>query len=236
MAEDDNQIALPLLTVLRRQGFGVRHARTAREALEALASDDVFAAALVDVGLPDMDGFAVCARIISCSLPVIMMTARANLRSRIHGLYLGADDCISKPFETAELIARIRAVIRRRAAQTQTPTSRRSDDRTSEDTSAMTTHGVSIDIVQRRIVIAEREIPLTRKEFDLLALLAEAPGIIYRREHLLSRIWHDSGAASNHTLEAHVASLRAKLAIPGLVQTIRGVGYRLAADVPSREG
>ena len=198
----------------RRHGFDVVHARSGEEALRgAAAREDAtpFGVVLLDLGLPDQDGYEVCGKIRKLtSTPVIMVTARADVRSRIHGLNLGADDYVVKPYDTGELLARIHAVSRRaapRRARTARPTS---GPRSAGSTLRL---GAVVIELPTRQVSASTVSPsqLTRKEFDLLALLAQRPGVVFRREQIISEVWRTSWEGTGRTLEVHVASLRAKL-------------------------
>ncbi|HSA50001.1 MAG TPA: response regulator transcription factor [Yinghuangia sp.] len=231
MVEDDLRIAAPLRAVLGRHGIDVSHACTGEEALDALTGDvDVI---LLDLNLPDHDGFEVCARIRRFSeVPVIMVTARADIRSRVHGLNLGADDYVTKPYDIAELLARIHAVSRRarHEPRPETVPAAVPATATAPAGNAAPTGGLVVDAAARRVTVDGTEVVLTRKEFDLLALLAARPGVVFRREQIMSEVWRTSWAGSGRTLEVHVASLRAKLGTPRLVETVRGVGYRLVPD------
>ncbi len=223
LVEDDNHVAAALSAILVRHGFQVVHARSGEEAIQALlpAEKEPFGVVLLDLGLPDQDGYEVCGKIRKHGdTPVIMVTARADVRSRIHGLNLGADDYVVKPYDTGELLARIHAVSRRKATG-DTPVSA-----TAADT-ALRLGGVRIELPTRRVSVDGTEVQLTRKEFDLLALLAQRPGVVFRREQIISEVWRTSWEGTGRTLEVHVASLRSKLRMPALVQTVRGVGYRL---------
>jgi DNA-binding response OmpR family regulator len=225
LVEDDNHVADAVSAILRRHGFTVVHARSGEEALRALlpgpgVDGDPFGVVLLDLGLPDQDGYEVCGKIRKRTrIPVIMVTARADVRSRIHGLNLGADDYVVKPYDTGELIARIHAVIRR-------PPAVGSGVPAESDLRLGVLH---IDLNTRQVSVDERDVPLTRKEFDLLALLAQRPGVVFRREQIISEVWRTSWEGTGRTLEVHVASLRGKLAMPALIETVRGVGYRLVA-------
>ncbi|MFI6645084.1 response regulator transcription factor [Streptomyces sp. NPDC050504] len=232
LVEDDDHVAAALSAILARHGFQVVHARNGEEALQALlpagavgaASQEAvepFGVVLLDLGLPDQDGYEVCGKIRKrTGIPVIMVTARADVRSRIHGLNLGADDYVVKPYDTGELLARIHAVSRRTS--------------TGEDTGATPAVGLRLGPVEivlptRKVSVEGREVQLTRKEFDLLALLAQRPGVVFRREQIISEVWRTSWEGTGRTLEVHVASLRSKLRMPALIETVRGVGYRLVA-------
>ena len=175
---------------------------------------------LLDLGLPDQDGDEVCGKIRKrTAIPVIMVTARADVRSRIHGLNLGADDYVVKPYDTGELLARIHAVGR--------PDGRRGRRRPPRDRAAARARAHRA--AHPQVSVDGSEVQLTRKEFDLLALLAQRPGVVFRREQIISEVWRTSWEGTGRTLEVHVASLRSKLRMPALIETVRGVGYRLVA-------
>ncbi|GAA5012101.1 response regulator transcription factor [Kitasatospora paranensis] len=230
LVEDDDRVAAALTAVLGRHGFQVRHARSGHEALDALVPDgsEPFRVVLLDLGLPDRDGFEVCSRIRAGSgVPVIMVTARADIRSRIHGLNLGADDYITKPYDMGELLARIHAVARRGLAASPAGTA------VEPAGGPLESRGIVIDRERRRVTVNGRDVPLTRKEFDLLALLAQSPGVVYRREQIFSEVWRSGWEGNGRTLEVHIGSLRTKLGLPGLVEAVRGVGYRLIPEQPA---
>ncbi|MEV6195837.1 response regulator transcription factor [Streptomyces sp. NPDC051920] len=221
LVEDDNHVAAALSAVLARHGFEVTHARSGEEALQALVPEsDGFGVVLLDLGLPDQDGYEVCGKIRKrTATPVIMVTARADVRSRIHGLNLGADDYVVKPYDTGELLARIHAVSRRSAH----------DDGAAPGEDLVLLGPVRIELPNRQVTVDGSAVQLTRKEFDLLALLAQRPGVVFRREQIISEVWRTSWEGTGRTLEVHVASLRSKLRMPALIETVRGVGYRLVA-------
>jgi len=156
-----------------------------------------------------------------------MATARADLSSRVHGLHLGADDYLVKPYDVRELMARIHAVTRRSrppspgAAATGPPARRPAAGR------RVRRGDVVIDVDRRVVEVAGTPIALTRKEFDLLALLAREPGVVFRREQILSEVWETRWRGGARTLEVHVASVRAKTGSTSIIETVRGVGYRL---------
>ena len=154
---------------------------------------------------------------------MIMVTARTDVRSRIAGLDRGADDYLTKPYDIGELIARIHAVMRRAAARR--PPS--GDDAAME---AGEVRGVRIDAGRREVRVNGTAVALTRKEYDLLALLAREPGVVFRREQIIGEVWNTGWSGTKRTLEVHMASLRAKLGVPDLVETVRGVGYRMITD------
>jgi len=212
LVEDDDSIAEPLISGLGRHGLRVSRARTGAEALAAPPHDVV----LLDLGLPDMDGIDVCRRLRAHSaVPIIVVTARSEEVDRVLGLELGADDYVVKPFGFRELVARIRAVTRRAQAGAD-PTE-----------GPQRLGSLELDRRQRRVLLDGKEVTLTAKELDLLALLAEDPGAVYEREQILERVWDPHWFGPTKTLDVHVASLRKKLGDPGWIQTVRGVGFRL---------
>ncbi|MFE9339559.1 response regulator transcription factor [Streptomyces sp. NPDC007063] len=234
LVEDDDRVAAALSAVLARHGFEVTHVRSGAEALQELLvcghEGPGFAVVLLDLGLPDQDGFEVCGRIRrTSSTPVIMVTARADVRSRIHGLNLGADDYVVKPYDMGELLARIHAVSRRTAVEETPSSGERAASRRPDESGTLRLGAVTIELPTRQVRVDGAPVPLTRKEFDLLALLAQRPGVVFRREQIISEVWRTSWEGTGRTLEVHVASLRSKLRQPTLIETVRGVGYRMTA-------
>lgn len=219
LVEDEPSIAEPFLHALRRAGFRTALARTASEALSSAADGpDVV---LLDLTLPDGDGRDVCRRIRRDSaVPIIMVTASGTVSDRIVGLELGADDYVVKPFATAEVIARIRAVLRRR----------RSPDDTTDD--VVNVQDLRIDLAGRRAWRREDELQLTRKEFDLLARLAVDADRVLTREQLMSDVWDVNWFGPTKTLDVHIGWLRRKLDddphAPRYIRTVRGVGFCLS--------
>ncbi len=211
LVEDDLRVASALATALRRRSYHVITATTAAEAVAAGPVDLV----LLDLNLPDGDGLHLCRQIRRRNedVAVIAVTARSEERDRVAGLRAGADDYVVKPFSMAELQARIEAVMRRAA-------------RSARAESTLQIGELRVDLNARRVWLADREVSLTRKEFDLLMALARQPGTVVPRERLLMDIWQTTWR-SGHTLDVHVAALRGKLDDAGLVETVRGVGYRL---------
>ena len=214
LVEDDLTIASPLVRGLERDGFGVQHAEGGVDALQALSASppDVV---LLDLGLPDMDGFELCRQVRrTSSVPIIVVTARGEEVDRVVGLELGADDYVVKPFGFRELVARIRAVARRAAGP---PAG-----------TSPTMGPLAVDRRTRRALVDGQALNLTPKEFDLLALLADDPGAVCSRQRILDEVWDPHWYGPTKTLDVHVASLRRKLGHPELIETVRGVGYRLA--------
>lgn len=217
VVEDDDAIAEPLVKGLERQGFTVRRESTGLAGVDAFRSDPSIDIVLLDLGLPDIDGYEVCRRVRSTSpVPIIMLTARGDEIDRVLGLELGADDYMVKPFGFRELIARINAVTRR--AQSSGVVA---------DEIVRLTGDVVLDARTRRVTVAGEEIQLTRKEFDLLALLATDPGATQTRETILEQVWDAHWYGPTKTLDVHIASLRKKLGDPTIIETVRGVGFRL---------
>jgi two-component system, OmpR family, response regulator RegX3 len=210
LVEDEEAIAEPLAEGLRREGFIVTVAATAADALAADEADVV----LLDLRLPDADGLDVCRALRARSaVPIIIVTARGEEADRVVGLELGADDYVVKPFGIRELIARIRAVTRRVQGHDVEGTVRAGE--------------LEIDERRRRVRRGEVELELTPKEFDLLLALAHDPGAVVTRRRLLEEVWNTSWYGSTKTIDVHIAALRRKLGDPGLIETVRGVGFRL---------
>jgi DNA-binding response OmpR family regulator len=220
LVEDERSISEPFAHALSRNGFRTTVAGTCAEAIElaeAIEPDVV----LLDLALPDGDGRDVCRRLRrSSDVPIIMVTASGTVLDRVVGLELGADDYIIKPFAVKEVVARIRAVLRR--------------GRTDADDCELRAGELRIDVGARRSWIAQRELDLTRKEFDLLVRLARDADRVVTRESLMSDVWDVNWFGSTKTLDVHIAWLRRKLgddpAEPKYIHTVRGVGFRLAGQ------
>lgn len=216
VVEDDQAVAVPLIEGMRRNGFDVDHVAYAAHVLPAVTASAGVDVVLLDLGLPDGDGLDVLREVRRVSdVPVIIATARGDEADRIVGLELGADDYVVKPFSVRELAARVRAVSRRRRTEATVGSDR-----------------VVIDRVKHEVLIDGQPVELTAKEFDLLAVLAEEPGRAVPRQELFSRVWDPVWVGTGKTLDVHVASLRKKLGDPALIETVRGVGYRLATGAP----
>ena len=222
LVEDDDGIARPLAAALQGDGYDVVRAATGAQALEEVAfrtPDGPVAAVVLDLGLPDLDGVEVCRRIrqIAPGVPVLMLTARTTEADVVVGLDAGADDYVTKPFRLAELLARLRALLRR--AQRDEP---------SPDVLAV--QDVRVDRSARRAWAGDRELELTPKEFDLLVLLVSRAGRVVTREEIMEEVWDTNWFGSTKTLDMHVSWLRRKLgddaAAPRYLTTVRGVGLR----------
>lgn len=220
LVEDDDAFAAALTDGLTARGYTVIRVDGAARALVAMEGPQPADLVLLDLGLPDSDGLRVCARLRRLGpVPVIVVTARGDLSSRVQGLRGGADDYIVKPFALSELLARIEAVMRRAPGA---PRAARLD-----------VGELTIDFAARTVAVGGAAVVLTRKEFDLLAALAREPGATVDRQRLLLEVWHSDLPALSRTLDVHVATLRAKLGRPELLQTVRGFGYRLAPSEPA---
>ncbi len=215
--EDEPSILEPMTKALERAGF---EALTARTAAEALALDERMQPdlLLLDLALPDGDGRDVCREVRRRrDVPVIMVTARGSETERIVGLEIGADDYVVKPFSSAEVIARIRAVLRRAGATGSDPAT------------ALQALDVRVDTQARRAWRGDAEIELSRREFDLLARLVRDAGKVVTREDLMDDVWDVNWFGSTKTLDVHVGWLRRKLGDPDYIQTVRGVGFRFGS-------
>ncbi|MEV5765129.1 response regulator transcription factor [Micromonospora sp. NPDC052213] len=211
LVEDDLRVASALTKALRRRGYEVVPALTAAEAIRADPVDLV----LLDLNLPDRDGLEVCRRLRQTDedVAIIAVSARAEEYDRVAGLRAGADDYVVKPFSMVELQARIEAVMRRTV-------------RSARTTSQLRVGTLRIDVDARRVWVGDREVSLARKEFDLLVALARQAGAVVPRDRLQLDVWQTTWG-TRHNLDVHVAALRGKLDDAGLVETVRGVGYRL---------
>ncbi len=210
LVEDEDAIAEPLAEGLRREGFEVERTATGNAALAAREPDLV----LLDIRLPDVDGLTVCRQLRArSSVPIIMITAKGEEIDKVVGLEMGADDYLTKPFGFRELLARIRAVTRRSSEAHQPP--------------LVILGELSLDLPARTVSIGDRELELTPKEFDLLALLARTPGAVVSKQQILEQVWRTTWYGSAKTIDVHVAALRRKLGDPAWIETVRGVGLRL---------
>ncbi|MCT7356900.1 response regulator transcription factor [Streptomyces sp. 15-116A] len=236
LVEDDETIADPLVEGLAHFGLTVDHVATGTDGLAGPYGDVV----LLDLGLPDMDGIDVCRGIRQVSdVPILILSARGEEADRVLGLELGADDYLAKPFSVRELVARVRAVTRR-TQRSYEPAAAPEPPPSYEPVAAsepMPDPGpLVVDRRTRQVWVGETAVPLTPKEFDLLALLSEDPGAVYSRQQILDRVWDPHFDGPTRTLDVHVAALRKKLGHPAWIRTLRGVGFRLAVHTGSEPG
>ncbi len=208
VVEDDPGIATQLVRGLSRGGYDVDHVTTGRAAL-AWGEPDVV---LLDLALPDTDGVEVCRRLRERSpVAIIVVTARGEEPERVLALDAGADDYLVKPFGLAELLARMRAVLRR-----------------VHPGGEVLRHGpLAVDLRTRKVTVSGHEVALTPKEFDLLECLAADPGRVVSRQQILESAWDAHWYGPTKVLDVHVAALRRKLGVPGLIETVYGRGFRL---------
>jgi DNA-binding response OmpR family regulator len=217
VAEDDPDISEPLVRALRREGYDVTLVTNGPAALtHALAGQtDVL---VLDLGLPGMDGLEVCRslRTRGSTLPVLVLTARSDEADLVVGLDAGADDYVGKPFRVAELLARIRAQLRRASGP---------------EPDVLTAGGIVLDVASRRVTVDGVETALTPKEYDLLLMLLRRVGTVVGRDELMREVWQTEWLGATKTLDMHVSTLRKKLGDAGSsVTTVRGVGFRLERD------
>jgi DNA-binding response OmpR family regulator len=212
LVEDDDGVAGALVEALSAHGHVPRHVRRGEDALVAHKQAEFV---LLDLGLPDIDGLDVLRKLRRvASVPVVVLTARGDERSVVRGLRLGADDYLVKPVRTAELLARMDAVVRR------------SLFRKDSAAASIDVDGVMVDVAGRRVLVDGSPVALTAKEFDVLAALATRMGTAVSRQQLMDEVWGDAYLAISRSLDVHVAQLRSKLGRPGLLTTVRGFGYR----------
>ncbi len=214
VVDDERAIRRLLRMYLTDAGFTVAESATGEEAIDQVRRGGIDIV-LLDLMLPGMDGYEVCRRLReTTSTPVIMLTARGEEANRITGLELGADDYVTKPFSPVEVVARVKAVMRRVSAPP-------------DPNRVLRAGPAQLEPSSRRVMLDGREVELTRLEFDLLAELAAHPRVVYTRERLLEKVWGYQSAVGGKTVDVHVANLRRKLGDDIGIVAVRGVGYRL---------
>ncbi|WP_420113867.1 response regulator transcription factor [Pseudactinotalea sp.] len=220
LAEDDPAIAEPLARALSREGYDVSVHGTGGGAIDQASSADLL---VLDLGLPDMDGLDVArwVRNQGMSTPILVLTARADEVDLVVGLDAGADDYVTKPFRLAELLARVRALLRRAGSD-------------GEDEDEIGAQDVKVDVAAHRAFQGERELSLTAKEFELLRVLVREAGSVVSRESLMREVWASDPSGSTKTLDMHVSWLRRKLGddanSPRYISTVRGMGFRFETE------
>ncbi|MFC0041602.1 response regulator transcription factor [Actinomadura rayongensis] len=215
VVEPDCRTAEHLVHWLVRHGYEVDLVDTGRRTLEVAATADLV---LLDLGLPDLDGIEVCRSLRDrTDAPLITFTGSGTELDRVLSLQAGADDCMVKPYGLRELVARMEAVMRRVLPR-------------GRGVRGLIAHGtLEIDLDRRQVRVRGNDVELTRKEFELLRILASRPESVITRRELMSRVWEDDWAASTRTIDTHVSSLRHKLGDAEWIVTVRGVGYRLGS-------
>lgn len=226
VVDDEASIRELLSFNLKKNGYSVETAADGREALEKAPQADLV---LLDLMLPEVDGLEVCRRLKAdpqtSGIPIIMLTAKAEEIDRVLGLELGADDYVVKPFSMRELLARVKAVLRRSAAAS-------SAGREEAREESLTIGGLRLDFSSYQAWLHDKPIALTPKEYELLKLLVTNPGRAFSRDELLERIWGYEYYGDTRTVDVHIRHLRAKLkgdpTVSDAIETVRGVGYRFA--------
>ena len=222
LVEDEKTLAKALKFNLEKEGFRVEVAFDGEEALNAMSREEPDLV-ILDLMLPKIDGYEVCRSIRrSSDVPIIMLTARDEDIDKILGLELGADDYMTKPFNTRELLARIRAILRRTVQQA------------AAAKNFIKIGDLQIDAIKRKVTVKGREVALTSREFNLLSLLASNPGKVYSREELLEEIWGDDYSGDVRTVDVHIRHLREKIeefpAEPNIILTVWGAGYKFREE------
>jgi two-component system, OmpR family, alkaline phosphatase synthesis response regulator PhoP len=212
LVEDEENLSSLVEAYLAQEGYGVAAVTSGGEALDLIEREPVRLVVL-DLTLPDMDGLDVCRQIRARSnVPIVMLTARDDEADRIAGLGAGADDYVGKPFSPQELVARMKAVLRRAEP--------------AEDEQLLALRDIVLHRNAREVTVAGDPVDLRPKEFDLLAYLMQNRGLVFSRDTLLERVWGYEYAGGTRTVDVHVAQLRRKLGRPDLIRTVRGAGYK----------
>ncbi len=218
VVEDEQAIAELVRAYLKRDGFGVVWASSGEQAMEELSRHAVRLVVL-DIGLPGIDGFEVCRRLRArTGVPILILSARDDEVDRVAGLEAGADDYVTKPFSPRELVARVKAILRRVDGGAN-----------GNEEGVLAAADVELDRAARIVTVGGAVVELTGREFDLLAALLSHPGIVLSRDRLLELVWGGEFPGGTRTVDVHVAQLRAKLERPELLQTVRGAGYKAVA-------
>jgi len=216
VVEDEQAIADLVRAYLRRDGFDVVWARTGEQALEELSRHPVRLVVL-DIGLPGIDGLEVCRRLRArTGIPILILSARDEEVDRVAGLEAGADDYVTKPFSPRELVARVKAILRRAGGAGATV-----------DGGSLAVGDVELNRASRVVEVGGEPVDLTAREFDLLAALLAHPGVVLSRERLLELAWGGEFPGGTRTVDVHVGQLRAKLGKAEMIETVRGAGYKV---------
>jgi two-component system, OmpR family, response regulator RegX3 len=220
VVDDDPGVLDVVAFTLRREGFDVDEERDGARALAAARARD-YDIVILDVMLPEMSGTDVCHALRAESdVPIVMLTARDAERDRVQGLELGADDYVTKPFSSAELLSRVRAILRRREL-----------DRATTSAAVRSLGGLHLDLVRHEVTVDGDPVRLTLSEFKVLSLLAEQPERIISRRELMQHLWSSEHVGDEHACEVHISNLRRKIerdpSTPERLVTVRGMGYKL---------
>lgn len=238
IVEDDPHIVDILDYALRAQGYTVRVTARGMEAVAWCAADPAPDLLVLDVGLPDIDGFEVCRRVRRSTerLPILFLTSHGDEINRVVGLEIGGDDYVTKPFSPRELVARIKALRRRLDAA---PAEANVTAGAAPGQAVLRLGALEMDEARFQVRYAGAPVTLTPQEFRLLALLVRAPGRVFTREQMLDRVWEDGGTVTDRAIDAHIKTVRRKLAdaaaadpgaAAGLIETVRGIGYKARED------
>lgn len=222
IVEDDDSIRNLIKMTLSLENYDTAEADNGQTALELIREEN-YDLVLLDIMLPQMDGYQLLQRIKDQNIPTIFLTAKISLQDKVFGLKLGADDYITKPFEPIELLARIETVLRRSKKYTQSPDMIQSDSLVYND--------IEIHVKERSVKKAGREVTLTAKEFDLLLTLVENLNIVFSREQLLDKIWGYDYYGNTRTVDVYIKQLRKKLDLKGTLETVFRVGYKLKNNI-----
>jgi DNA-binding response OmpR family regulator len=224
LVEDDDQVVEALVPALSRRGFTVDRLAEGAGALDRLLGVDVV---LLDLRLPDVDGVELCRRIRAISdVPIIVVSALGEVSDRILGLHAGADDYVVKPYDEGELVARVHAVLRRGGG---------AHPPVGTDGEVIAVGDVEIHLSRHEVLVADEVVALSRKQFQLLALVAQAGGAVCTRERIMVDVWQDVAAGQDTELDEQVGALRAAIGRPWVVETVFDVGYRLGRP-PAKPG
>jgi DNA-binding response OmpR family regulator len=228
VVDDERNIRGLLRMYLEQDGYIVEETIEGEAALRRLDEDPPPDLMILDLMLPGVDGWEVCRQVRGgphSDLPILMLTARDDDVDKIVGLELGADDYVTKPFNPREIVARVKAILRRAGSTAGPPTVDASEK-------AVRLGDVTVDPLRRQVTVGEREVELRRKEFDLLAAMVRQAEIVLSREQLLDQVWGYDYYGRTRTVDAHIASLRRKIAGSEVrIETVTGVGYRIIAAV-----
>jgi DNA-binding response OmpR family regulator len=222
LVDDERDIVEPVTYALQQDGFEVSAVEDGDTALE-LARNDTFDVVILDIMLPGLSGIDVCRTLRSESdVPILMLTARDAEVDRVLGLELGADDYVTKPFSTAELVSRVRAILRRRKL-----------DREPQTRSELRAGGITVDLARHTVAVDGRDVDVTPSEFRLLLLLADEPDRVFTRQQIMEHLWRTPYVGDTRACDAHISNLRKKIerdaAHPERIVTVRETGYKLVA-------